>query len=126
MVKRNTIQRKVVEDIIASSPTPLSVQEILTTGKESIKSLNQATVYRNLKTLVEQGWVKVVLNPKLGTLYEMKRKEHHHHFHCLKCDKVYEIRGCPLKKTGISPPGFILENHEIYLSGICVNCNKGY
>jgi Fur family transcriptional regulator, ferric uptake regulator len=124
MYKRNTSQRKILEDIIASSETPLSVQDILSKGKKRIRSLNQATVYRNLKIFVENEWLKVVSHPTLGHLYEIKEKDHHHHFHCQKCDKVYQLDGCPLKKIGISPPGFVLEDHEVYLSGICANCNR--
>jgi Fur family transcriptional regulator, ferric uptake regulator len=124
MYKRNTTQRKLLEEIISSSSAPLSVQEILSEGRKSIKSLNQATVYRNLKILIDCEWLKVISHPTLGHLYEMKEKNHHHHFHCQKCDKVYQLEGCPLKKTGISPPGFVLEDHEVYLSGICARCNR--
>lgn len=124
MYKRNTTQRKLLEEIISSSMSPLSVQDILSKGRKSIKSLNQATVYRNLKILIDCEWLKVVSHPTLGNLYEMKEKIHHHHFHCHKCDRVYQLEGCPLKKTGISPPGFVLEDHEVYLSGICADCNR--
>jgi Fur family transcriptional regulator, ferric uptake regulator len=125
MYKRNTSQRKLLEEIIFSSAAPLSVQDILLKGRRRIRSLNLATVYRNLKILVENELLKVVSHPSLGTLYEISEKAHHHHFHCHKCDRVYPLEGCPLKKTGVSPPGFVLETHEVYLSGVCANCNRG-
>lgn len=124
MYKRNTTQRKLIEEIISSSMAPLSVQDILCEGKKNIKSLNLTTVYRNLKILIDCEWLKVVSHPTLGNLYEMREKRHHHHFHCHMCDRIYQLEGCPLKKSGISPPGFVLEDHEVYLSGICADCNR--
>jgi Fur family transcriptional regulator, ferric uptake regulator len=124
MYKRNTSQRKLIEEILSSSKTPLGVQDILSIGRRSIDSLNQATVYRNLKILIENGLVTAISHPALGHLYEIRDKGHHHHFHCSRCDRVYQLEGCPLKKTGVSPPGFVLEDHEVYLSGICADCNR--
>jgi Fur family ferric uptake transcriptional regulator len=49
-------------------------------------------------------------------------KEHHHHFHCRRCDKVFEIEDCPGSLRHLAPAGFQAERHEIILYGLCAGC----
>ena len=41
-----------------------------------MESLNPATVYRNIKMLVEDGWLERLNHPDLGALYERTGKPH--------------------------------------------------
>jgi Fur family ferric uptake transcriptional regulator len=101
---------------------PLRVNEILHTGRETVESLNQATVYRNLKTLVESGWLKIIHHPELGVFYERANKKHHHYFHCHACDRLFDVPGCVLQKTEPALPGCVTERHEVFFFGICPSC----
>jgi Fur family ferric uptake transcriptional regulator len=98
------------------------VDEVLAYGRKRVDSLNQATVYRNLKLLVDDGWLKRVIHPLLGTLYERTGKGHHHHFHCRECNRAFELPGCALKEDGAAPDGFVVEGHEVFLFGVCPSC----
>jgi Fur family ferric uptake transcriptional regulator len=64
-----------------------------------------------------------IRTPELGSLYEKAGKEHHHHFQCRSCDRLYEISGCAFSERVSTPPGFVTERHEVYLYGICPACN---
>jgi Fur family ferric uptake transcriptional regulator len=86
--------------------------------------LNRATVYRNVKLFLEEGWLLRLNLPSLGTLYETTGKEHHYHFYCRICDKVFEIPGCGLSEKQATPRGFITESHEVFLSGVCTSCSS--
>jgi Fur family ferric uptake transcriptional regulator len=121
-MKRNTTQRMAIEQVFREHDRPLGVEEVLKGGRRLVESLNQATVYRNLKLLVDNGWLKRVTHPSLGTLYERTGKGHHHHFHCRSCNRAFELPGCALKEDEIAPDGFIVEDHEVFLSGICPSC----
>jgi Fur family transcriptional regulator, ferric uptake regulator len=121
-MKRKTSQRAAIEETFRVQDRALGIEEILHNGRAMVESLNQATVYRNLKLLVEKGWLKQVNHPFLGTLYERSGKKHHHHFHCHACNRVYELPGCALKEAEAAPEGFVVENHEVFLSGICPSC----
>lgn len=92
-------------------------------GREMVATLNQATVCRNLKILMENGWLTQINHPSLGTLYERTGKELHHHFYCHVRKRIYELPGCPLSKGEIAPAGFIVEHHEVFLSGTCPSCS---
>lgn len=121
-MKRKTSQRTAIEQVFLKQDRALGIGEILTGGRAIVRSLNQATVYRNLKLLVERGWLKQVNHPSLGTLYEKTGKEHHHHFHCHACNRVFELPGCALNAQEAAPEGFIVEDHEVFLSGVCPSC----
>lgn len=123
-MRRNTTQRRAIEQVFRQQARPLGVDEVLAYGRRVVESLNKATVYRNLKILIDNGWLKRFSHPSLGTLYERTGKKHHHHFHCRKCNRAFELPGCALKQDEAAPDGFILEDHEVFLFGVCPSCAK--
>jgi len=123
-MKRKTNQRSAIQEVFLNTDRPLSINEILESGRRMVGSLNQATVYRNLKLLVSRGWLKKIHTPELGTLYEIAGKEHHHHFQCRSCDRLFEVSGCAFNERSSTPPGFVIEGHEVYLFGICAGCRE--
>lgn len=123
-MQRKTVQRDAIKEVFLQEDRPMGVEEILQVGRGSVESLNQATVYRNLKLLMEDGWLKAVFHPELGTLYERAEKGHHHHFHCRSCDRLFEVQGCALNEKKSTPPGFVTQGHEVFLFGLCSSCQK--
>ena len=57
--------------------------------------------------------------------YERSGKGHHHHFQCRACNRLFEIAGCAYNARSMTPPGFVTEDHEVYLYGICPSCRGG-
>jgi Fur family transcriptional regulator, ferric uptake regulator len=123
-MKRKTNQRNAIQEVFGKIDRPLGIAEILSGGREAVQSLNEATVYRNLKRLVETGWLQKISSPNLGTLYERAGKEHHHHFQCRSCDRLYEISGCAFNERSSTPAGFVTESHEVFLFGVCSECRE--
>jgi Fur family ferric uptake transcriptional regulator len=122
MMKHRTTQRDAIKQVIREKDRALDAAEILLAGCQMVPSLNQSTVFRNLKLLIENGWLRKINHPDRGPLYERTDKEHHHHFYCRSCKKVYELPGCALNKHGLTPRGFVTEEHEVFLSGVCATC----
>jgi len=120
---RHTPQRNAIEAVFSSVQRPLSVDEVLELAREQVKSMDPATVYRNLGRMVEEGWLERITLPSKGVLYELKQKAHHHHFHCRRCDRAFEIQGCGLSPK-LAPPGFLVEDHDVFLYGTCPECVK--
>jgi Fur family ferric uptake transcriptional regulator len=54
-MERKTRQRGAIRDAIAQADRPLLPQEVLEAAQHAVPSLGIATVYRNLKVLVEEG-----------------------------------------------------------------------
>ena len=122
MTKRDTQQRRAIRAAIDEANRPLSPREVLESARRGSPGLGIATVYRTLKTWVDEGGLTQVDLPGEPPRYEATGKQHHHHFHCRSCDRVYELQGCPDGLRGLTPPGFSLESHEVVLYGRCAEC----
>ncbi len=121
-IQRDTRQRKAIRKALREAGHPLSPKELLEKARDEVEGLGIATVYRNLKALQEEGWLVPVELPGDTPRYELAGKDHHHHFHCRECDRVYEVDGCPGNVRALTPDGFQLEDHEFVLYGLCERC----
>lgn len=121
-VMRDTQQRRAIRLAIEDSGRPLSPREVLDAARSHCPGLGIATVYRTLKALVVDEVLAPVELPGEPPRYEATGKQHHHHFHCRACDRVYELEGCPDGLRSLTPAGFALESHEVVLYGRCAAC----
>ncbi len=122
---RNTRQRQAIRRIFEEADRPLSPQEVLPAAQSYVPGLGIATVYRNLKVLVADGWLESVALPGESPRYEVAGKRHHHHFRCRTCDRVFEIDGCSTNLVvQLTPRGFRLEGHDVVLYGLCMACSE--
>lgn len=121
-MQRDTKQRRAIRRAFEEAGHPLSPKEVHTAAQRDVEALGIATVYRNIRSLQEEGWLEAVELPGEPARYEVAGKEHHHHFHCRECDRVYEVEGCPGNLQTVTPRGFRLESHEFVLYGLCDRC----
>ncbi|WP_295547212.1 Fur family transcriptional regulator [uncultured Pseudacidovorax sp.] len=119
---RGTRQRAAIRRVIDESPRPLLPAEILAVAQQEVPALGIATIYRNLKLLLESGAIRTVELPGAVARYESARHAHHHHFQCRRCDRVFDIHACPGDLSGLAPAGFAVEAHELTLYGVCADC----
>lgn len=122
--RRNSSRRDAVQNAIELSGRPLLPPEILAAAQVEQPSLGIATVYRNLKILIDAGEVRSVDLPGEATRYESAHRGHHHHFHCSTCRRVFDIPGCPPDLHKLAPKGFKVARHELTLYGTCSDCEK--
>lgn len=120
---RRTRQRQAIEAAFAAADRPLSPEECLERAQREVPGLGIATVYRNVRRLVESEWLRVVELPGHRDRYEVAGKHHHHHFHCRACDGVFEVEACPGGFKTMAPGGFRVEDHEVILYGLCAHCD---
>ncbi|TAG01428.1 MAG: transcriptional repressor [Burkholderiales bacterium] len=121
-MERSTRQRTAIRNTIEQSERPLAPQEILALAQAEVPQLSLATVYRNLALLQEAGEISTVLLPGDSARYESVHLDHHHHFQCQKCERVFDIPGCVGDLLNSVPRGFVVERHEITLYGTCKGC----
>lgn len=119
---RNTRQRAVIREFIEKADRPLSTTEILEGARGGVKGIGIATVYRTVKALTEEGWLVPVELPGESPRYEVAGKDHHHHFHCKACGRVFELQGCIDNLRRLAPRGFRVTGHELVLYGDCQTC----
>ena len=121
-MERATRQNTAIREAIEAAGRPLSPTEVLDEARRHVAALGLATVYRNLKALVDEGAIQVVTLPGEVPRYEVARHGHHHHFRCDACQRVFDVHQCPGDLAGLAPPGFAVSRHEITLYGLCSDC----
>lgn len=92
--------------------------------RPDVPQIGIATIYRNLKTLLDEGIIQTVNLPGENARYEAMHAaaHHHHHFHCVPCDRVFDVEGCPGPMNDMAPKGFLIERHELTFYGVCADC----
>ena len=121
-MERATRQNTAIRAAIEAAGRPLSPTEVLDEARRHVAALGLATVYRNLKALVDAGAVQVVTLPGEVARYELAQRGHHHHVRCDVCQRVFDVHRCPGDLAGLAPPGFSVARHEITLYGRCSDC----
>lgn len=122
-MKRTTKQNTAIRQVIDEAGRPLSPQEVLVAAQVHVPEMGIATVYRNLKHLLEAGDIQAVSLPGDSMRYEsaVACAHHHHHFQCTVCLRVFDVHGCPRGLADMVPPGFSIEHHDITLYGRCAD-----
>lgn len=123
-MERNTRQRDAIRRAFSDAGVPLSPREVLERASRRARGLGLATVYRSIRALVDQGVLVPVELPGESARYELSGKGHHHHFSCTRCQRVFEVEGCPGNLKSLTPPGFQLVGHDLVLFGLCDTCSR--
>ncbi len=115
--------RVMIYDYLKINHNHPNVDEIYKALCKKLHTLSKTTVYNVLKLFLEKDIARKVTISSSEDKYELTCEDHSH-FKCKVCNKLYDI---PLVKTEYSTAtlkGFKVNNEEVLLTGICVNCNK--
>lgn len=127
---RLTKQRELLFEIIHSSRRHLNADQLFELAKERDPKINRVTVYRTLKVLKQEGLVdELDLMHVSGEqhYYETRLKREHAHIVCLRCGRVQEYFGQPLRnmKEQIETDfGFKIEVARTEVGGYCADCQR--
>lgn len=123
-----TPQRRTILDVFLKEESHISSEELYTLIRNEDSSIGQATVYRTLKLLAESGIAKSVDFNDGVIRYEHKYgHEHHDHLVCEHCGKTIEAVDHEiehLQEELAKKHGFVLTHHEMYLFGVCKECQE--
>jgi Fur family transcriptional regulator, ferric uptake regulator len=122
-MERDTRQRQAIYNALAKAGRPLAVNELFLLAKSEFGGLGIATVYRNLKILLSENRIRQVDLPGQPPRWELPPEDHHHHFLCRTCNKLFEVYDCPNDLQRLLPKGYTLEEHDILLRGQCNICS---
>ncbi len=125
---RLTRQRRILLDLIDRSGLHLDAESLYQLAKEKDPKLNRVTVYRSLKLFKEGGLVdELDLMHHSGDqhYYETRLKKEHAHVICLRCGKIEEFFGEPLKEMRRQVEehlGFEVALTRTEIGGYCPHC----
>jgi len=122
VIERNTRQKQAIRSAFERVGRPLSTEEVHDEARRASDGLGMATVYRSIRALLDEGWLSIVEVPGRNPLYEIAGKDHHHHFSCTACERVYELEGCASVDVSL-PKGFKSAGHDLTVYGTCDRCS---
>ena len=125
LMERSTAQRKAIHGVLENARRPLSPPEIFSEARSKAPGLGMATVYRTLKRFIDEKTISQVELPGEAPRYERSGMQHHHHFRCNSCNRVFDWFGCQCTCEQNTPRGFAVEGHEVFLFGRCEECAAG-
>ena len=121
---RDTRQRRAIRLAFEEAERPLSTEQLHAVASRESRGLGLATVYRSIKSLVDEGWLEVIDIPGHGAFYERAGKEHHHHFACENCSEVTDLDGCSSEVRVRLPRGYRARGHDVTIFGTCSRCEE--
>ena len=123
MPVRKTRQREAIYQVLDDAPGPLSMDEILKAGRAVHPTLGQRTVYRNIQEMIADGSLIRLEFPGQATRYERPAVDHHPHFICRVCGKVFDLPGQTpdIASQYQAPSGIVLDGEEVVFFGRCAN-----
>lgn len=119
-----TNQRLAIMEFINNNYAHPTVEEIYDNVRRKVTRIGKATVYQNLKILVEEGIVREV-NIKGVSRFE-PNLEVHHHLICKTCSKVMDFDSKELTEYSLrlaeKIKGMKIESTNTNFYGICKEC----
>jgi Fe2+ or Zn2+ uptake regulation protein len=125
VIRRSTNQRELVLEAVKQG-CHLSAREIFEQISQKIR-MSFGTIYRNLQILEEEHEIISVPTDPEVLRYD-RRLDHHHHLHCRKCGKIFDMPiayRANFDKEAEKKSGFVIDSHAISFEGLCLNCKKG-
>lgn len=116
-----TFQRIKILEFLKQNDSHPTVEIIFNSLYNKVPTLSKATVYNTLDIFRKKGLVNALTISETELRYEYNIG-HHHHFHCRKCGKTFDIEvECPFNDN------FNLKEHKIeeihgYFRGVCSEC----
>ncbi len=118
---------KILAILESSSVRHVSAEDVYKLLLEQNEEIGLATVYRVLTQFETSGLV-IRHNFEGGrSVFELNDADHHDHIVCVKCGKVVEFSDPDIEKRqqkAAQDAGFILQDHALYLYGVCHKCAK--
>lgn len=130
--KRNTKQRYIViEYLKKNADKHLTVEEI--SSKLLKENVSQATIYRTLNSLTEEGILKkIFIADKKACCYQYinidKKCTEHYHLICNTCGCILHFEEHlvnTLKENLLKQTHFTIDTQKLVFYGTCKKCSKG-
>jgi len=124
---RNTKQRDLILKTLRSTDTHPTADWIYEQVKKKMPNISLGTVYRNLGKLTELGEIREL---SFGSKYSRfdGNTDDHYHFVCTVCEKVIDVKGCPvdkeLEKCVERSNNVEVFFHRSWFYGLCPDCKN--
>ena len=122
---RNTKQKQLILEVIKKEKNHPTISDLYEEVKEVDPSVGQATVYRNVNKLLDEGKIKRIITDS-GIRYDCDCNNHYH-LECSKCGKImdiYDDKYMKLIRRMEEEYSVKIEDCTVLFKGICDKCLK--
>ena len=109
-------------DIILKSTEHPTAEMIFMEMKKRNSKIVQATVYNNLKTLVESGKIIRISQPGFPDRFDNTSR--HDHIICSLCGAISDISLCDLTSSIEAQLGHKIDSYDLRINYQCENCRE--
>lgn len=121
---KHSKQRDALIEILQSTDTHPTAEWVYDKMREKFPNVSLATVYRNLKHMIEIGIARELYTDNSSRFDA--NMTNHYHFVCRKCSKLIDIfpeeENSEIKK--IKSMGFEIDRYDLSIYGLCKECSK--
>lgn len=120
----NTYQRQVIYETLMGMEDHPSPEAVYEKVRKQIPSISLGTVYKNIKTFVESGFLREVSLHHGLTRLET-RMTPHHHLVCIRCKAIVDLDDEdfePVRLKKRAPDGFKVHRYSVDVIGVCKMC----
>ena len=122
---RMTGNRQVVLEVLRSTKSHPTAQDVFMSARDLQPQIGFATVYRTLDWLVQHGLAQEVYRDKDGAAHYDANVARHDHAICNRCGKILDVEA-PLHALAYAiierASGFRIDWHATEFSGLCAAC----
>lgn len=120
---RLTRQRRLILETLRQDFNHPTAEDIYSKLKKLLPHVSLATVYRNLKFLVDHSLTKEIIVPSGPSRFEGHRIDHDH-FICHVCKRIYNLPKYPLRKNYLPNKNYKIGDFKLDLFGVCAGCHN--
>lgn len=124
-VTKHSRQRDALIKILQSTDTHPTAEWVYEELKKEIPNVSLATVYRNLKHMIELGLARELYTDN-SSRFDANMSEHYH-FVCKNCHKLIDIfpdeENTEINK--IKDMGYEIDRYDLSIYGLCADCKEG-
>jgi Fur family ferric uptake transcriptional regulator len=125
-LKHSAVRDAVIEAFFQSRGH-VSVEELTERARAASPNVSQATVYRTMRLLVDNGFAAERDFGGSRARFEPAHTGHHDHLICTSCGTVREFEHPvieDLQARVARELGFAIQSHKLELYGLCPTCRK--
>jgi len=121
-----TPQRTIIFDVLVNDKGHPTADIVFQRVRKKIPNISFDTVSRTLLSFVDMGLLKVVAGYGRPKRFDTDT-DSHHHFQCLKCNKIIDF--CDTTLDAIEIPKdiksrFTVTGKKVVLEGLCDSCKR--
>ncbi len=124
MKSRNSFQRETILRVLRSTKSHPGADWVYEQVRKEIPRISLGTVYRNLRTLAQNGEIKELDIQECRGRFDGDTRDHYH-FKCEKCGNIFdifEVYDCEIESKVAQKTGYKIKSHHIEFTGLCLQC----